>query len=181
MLPAVSYWDVRHWQRWGAKLPGQRSLILQDGSESVSRRCDCQPHGGREQGLDGMVNPGEPLINAVMYSKPKRLRGLDQKGRWSSPGIPNFPGADGAPPAERRDLPHPGIPTERGKPVVVPLGRWLGRATDATADQGRGRKQKPRCHGVERGCWSPHAQAGRLPSGLSARESLANCLRRQSR
>ena len=26
-----------------------------------------------------MVNPSEPLKNAVMYSKPKRLTGLDQK------------------------------------------------------------------------------------------------------
>ena len=66
VLPAVSYWDVRHWQQWGAKLPGQRSLIPRDGSESVSRRCDCEPQGGWEPGWSGMVNPSEPLIN--MYS-----------------------------------------------------------------------------------------------------------------
>jgi len=42
VLPAVSYQHVRHWERWGAKLLGQWSLILQDGHESVSRRDDCQ-------------------------------------------------------------------------------------------------------------------------------------------
>jgi len=32
---------------------------------------------------------------------------LGPKGTWSGPGIPNFPGADVVPPAERRDLNHP--------------------------------------------------------------------------
>jgi hypothetical protein len=40
---------------------------------------DSQPHGGQELGLEGKANEGEPLINAVMRNKPKRLKGLDQK------------------------------------------------------------------------------------------------------
>jgi len=34
-----------------------------------------------------MVNSGEPLINAVMYSKPKRLTGLDQKVGGQGQGV----------------------------------------------------------------------------------------------
>jgi hypothetical protein len=67
VLPAVFYRDVRRWQRRGAKLLGQRNLILSlfnsflsafavsawaagtwkligDGRESVSRRDDHQQH-----------------------------------------------------------------------------------------------------------------------------------------
>jgi hypothetical protein len=40
---------------------------------------DSQPHGGQELGLEGMANSDEPLINAVITNKPKRLKGLDQK------------------------------------------------------------------------------------------------------
>jgi hypothetical protein len=97
-----------------------------------------------------MVNRGEPLRTVVMYSKPKRLRGLDQKGREAGPGAPHSPDADGALPAARRDLPHPGTPTERGQPVVVPLGRWFVRTPSATAGTGGGRKRTPCCNGVER-------------------------------
>jgi hypothetical protein len=59
-----------------------------------------------------MVNPGEPLLNVVNENKPKvlsvpkRNRRLGPKGTGSSPGGPNSPGADGAPPAERRNLSH---------------------------------------------------------------------------
>ena len=71
---------------------------------------------------------------------------------WAGSGGPNFPGADVAPPAERRDLTHPGTPTERGKPVAVPLGRHLARGADAVAGRGGGRKRRPLCNGAERGC-----------------------------
>src|SRR2546428_515750 len=81
------YRGVRYWPRWGGELPGQSSLIPWDGSKSVSRCYDCQPYGGRERGSGGMVNPGKPLVNAVMYSKPKRLTGLDQKVCGQGQGV----------------------------------------------------------------------------------------------
>jgi len=42
--------------------------------------------GGRELGESGMVNPGEALVKAVMFDKPKMLTGLDQKGMWPGAG-----------------------------------------------------------------------------------------------
>jgi hypothetical protein len=65
-----------------------------------------------------MVNASEALLNVVTKTKRKMLSRLDQKGTWSSPEAPNSSGADGAPPAERRDLTHTGTSAERGKPVV---------------------------------------------------------------
>src|SRR5436190_16956196 len=60
VLPAVCYRGVLPWQRGGAKLSGQRILILRDGGESVSRRRDCQHQGGWGPAARGRVNPGEP-------------------------------------------------------------------------------------------------------------------------
>ena len=37
-----------------------------------------------------MVNSSEPLVNAVMYSKPKRLTGLDQKVCGQGQGVLTF-------------------------------------------------------------------------------------------
>ena len=74
-----------------------------------------------------MVNPGEASVNVVTENKPKVLIGLGQKGTWSGPGAPNSSGADGAPPAKRRDLNHPRVPpAERGKPVVLLCPRQQG-------------------------------------------------------
>jgi hypothetical protein len=83
-----------------------------------------------------MANPGEAPLNAVTENKPKVLlrngvsrarrvaaaeSGLGQQGRWSGPVAANSPGAEGAPPAERRGLNHPDVPpAERGKPVALP-------------------------------------------------------------
>ena len=128
-----------------------------------------------------MVNPGEALRNAVMYNKPKMLIGLDQKVRGQVRVLRTHPAQTVAPPAERRDLTHPGTPTERGKPVAVPLGRCRVSDTDGTAGKGGGRKRRPAVMGRIGVVSSPHAKAGRLPSGLAAREPLANRLRRQSR
>jgi hypothetical protein len=41
--------------------------------------CDCQHQGGRELGLNGVVNRCESLKSVVTYDKPKMLLGLDQK------------------------------------------------------------------------------------------------------
>jgi hypothetical protein len=59
-----------------------------------------------------MVNTHEPLINVVTCDKPKVLTSpartdrLGPKGKGSGIGAPNSPNADGAPPAERRNLTH---------------------------------------------------------------------------
>ena len=119
--------------------------------------------------------------NRRKVKQAKEADRLGPKGRWSGLGAPNSPSAAVASPAERRDLPHPGTPMERGKPVAVPLGRYRVSDTYATAGTGRGRKRRPCCHSMDRGGLSPHAQAGRLPSGLSARKPLVTRLRRQSR
>jgi hypothetical protein len=65
-----------------------------------------------------MVNTCEPLINVVTENKrkvlmsPARAHTLGPKGKGSGMGVPNSPSADGAPPAERRDLTH--ADTEHG-------------------------------------------------------------------
>ena len=41
--------------------------------------------------VDGMANSGELLINVVRSSKPKALRGLNQKGMWPGAGVSPFP------------------------------------------------------------------------------------------
>jgi len=59
-----------------------------------------------------MVNIWEPLINVVTENKPKVLTSLRRacrlgpKGKGSGIGVPNSSIADGAPPAERRNLTH---------------------------------------------------------------------------
>lgn len=80
-----------------------------------------------------MVNRCEPLINVVIENKPKvltslaRANRLGPKGKGSGIGAPNSPIADGAPPAERRNLTHAGTCAERGKPVGLPLGKRAAR------------------------------------------------------
>ena len=70
-----------------------------------------------------MVNPGEALLNVVMSDKRKVLTRLGQNGMWSGPGAIYSPGADEAPPAERRDLTHTATGRKRGKPVALPGGQ----------------------------------------------------------
>ena len=61
-----------------------------------------------------MVNISEPLLNVVSLNKPKvlrvprRNRRLGPKGKGSGIGALDSPTADGAPPAERRNLSHTG-------------------------------------------------------------------------
>jgi len=171
-----------------------------------------------------MVNPGESPINVVTENKPKvlgcfgrsskqsslaRAHRLGPKGTGSGPGAPNSPVADGAPPAERRSLPHAGTGTERGKPVgLLPSVRVR---MDSDRKAGRGKESEPQgtsmgrrvreggesegqpvagWTGVESSnndrerksmATSPHAKAGRLPPGRSSRESSANRQRREGR
>src|SRR5262245_50224866 len=72
---------------------------------------------------DGLVNPGEPLLNVVRSSKPKMLTGLSQKGTWPGRGALPFPLADhSAIGEEAGPEPSVGKDTERGKPIVFPNG-----------------------------------------------------------
>src|SRR5215510_5903562 len=69
-------------------------------------------------------------------------------------------------------------------PSFFPRGRQPVRQADRTAGRGGGRKTTPLGNRADRdGTGIPPSppKAGRLPSGLSARESKANRLRRQSR
>ena len=66
VLPIRFYQSVRCWQRRGAKPLGQC-----ESTASIKAVTSLE--------LSGMVNESELLINVVMHSKPKMLRGLNQK------------------------------------------------------------------------------------------------------
>jgi hypothetical protein len=53
----------------------------------------------------------------------KLLTGLNQKGTWPGAEAQRSSAADDAPPAQRHDLTHAVTSAERGKPVVLPLGK----------------------------------------------------------
>jgi hypothetical protein len=132
-----------------------------------------------------MVNPGEVPIKAVMFVEPKVLTDSDQKGTWPGAGAKRSPAVDDAPPAERHDLTHSVASMERGKPVVLPLGKRAARRVDRAAGRGWGRKRMPSCNEADRG-WAarrhhPTAKAGRLPPGVGARESSVNRRRERRR
>ena len=57
--------------------------------------------------VDGMANSGELPINVVRTSKPKALRGLNQKVRGQGPGSLPSPAVAVEPPANRQSLHHP--------------------------------------------------------------------------
>ncbi len=103
--------------------------------------------------MDGMVNTCELSINVVMSNKPKMLTGLSQKALERVQGLDNIlswtPNAPGG-----QRAPNPFVSTE-GRPVMG----WIRVAPVVRAT-------------------SPAAQAGRLPYGVSARESRRNRHRR---
>ena len=141
---------------------------------------------------NGMVNICESLINVVSRNKPKMLNSprradrLEPKGKWSGTGVIASPVADVAPPAERRDLTHIEV---LARNVVSPLFSRQTLSARESEPQGTLMGQRvwdvgeSECRsvieriGVEpcRGqAASPHAKAGRLPAGVSSRESLIN-------
>ena len=85
-----------------------------------------------------MVNPGEALLNVVTKDKRKMLLRLDQKVRGQVRRLRTPPGADVAPPAERRDLTHTGTRTKRGKPVVSRSSQRLRKAPRKGCRRGGG-------------------------------------------
>jgi len=117
---------------------------------------------------------------------------------WPSSGASTSPDADDAPPADKRALTHSGTHTERGKPVALPHEAPSYDEVDVRESEPQGEPAELRvwedgeseCRSVierievERSitrATSPHAKAGRLPSGVSSRESLTNRLRREGR
>ena len=98
-----------------------------------------------------MVNICESLINVVSSNKPKMLIGLNQNGKWPGIDARTSSVADDEPPAERQDLTHTGTPTERGKPVSLPLGKQAVRCADGEAGMGWWRTRMPSCNGADRG------------------------------
>ena len=81
-------------------------------TESKRTGCDCQHQGGRELGSNGRVNICESLINVVRGDKPKvltcltRVHRLGPKRQVVRLEASKSSTADGAPPANRRDLTH---------------------------------------------------------------------------
>ena len=69
------------------KQSGQCSLIRKDGRQPVRRGGDSQHQGGRELGLDRMVNTSELPINVVKSNKSKMLTDLGQNGTRTGSGI----------------------------------------------------------------------------------------------
>ena len=81
-----------------------------------------------------MVNVRKSLINVVNRDQAKGADRLDPKRERGWIRIfPPILAQTEKPPADRRDLRHPGMDTERGNPVVLPKGnvnrkedRWNG-------------------------------------------------------
>src|SRR5499427_4033624 len=132
--------------------------------------------------MDGMVNTCELSINVVMSDKPKMLLGLSQKALERVQSLDNtLSWTCNAPGGER--APHPSVSTLWN--VVSPYrsGRKTGkkavRPTDGDAGTGVGKSEGRPVMGRIRVApmllaTSPDAQAGRLPCGVSARESRRN-------
>jgi hypothetical protein len=76
-----------------------------------------------------MANKCESLINVVSFDKRKRLLRLNQNGKWPGTGALTSPVADVAPPAEKRGLTDSVVFIERGKPVILPDGKALRKAS----------------------------------------------------
>src|SRR5215813_3712097 len=102
-------------------------------------------------GLDGMAKIFEPLTNVVTNDRSKALTDLNQNGKQPSIGAASSPIADVALPAKEWSLTHSGAQVERGKPVLLPLGRQTARRADGSAGMGRWKKRRPSCNGADRG------------------------------
>src|ERR1700722_19034595 len=96
-----------------------------------------------------------------MSNKRKLLTRLGQNGTWSSPAAILSAGADAAPPAKRRDLPHTATVTERGKPVAFPGNPWVVRDS---GPQGEPLGLRVQEEGASE-CWPVMGQIGVAPDG----------------
>ena len=78
--------------------------VLSTGNGTARGRCDCQPHGGRELGLEDMVKVTESLLSRRESNHAKEADRHEPKGMQSGWGVRVSPHADVALPAERRGL-----------------------------------------------------------------------------
>ena len=170
VLPAVSYRDVRHWQRWGAKLSGQRRLIPRDDSEAQADAVTASLTAvGSQDWVGGSTQVNR--WNRRDVEQAKEAERLGPQGKGQVQGFRTFLAQ--TLPHRRRGgtFPTLGTPTERGKPVVVPRGS-VSRKRPPMQQRV---KEEGESDGHAVMAWrgvvsSPHAKAGRLPSGLSTRE-----------
>lgn len=129
---------------------------------------------------DGMVNGSEPLVNVVIDTTPKVLRGV-----LCGPvrGFLVLPTQTKVTTGEEAE-PNPSVVCTRNVVSPSPSRKRVG----ASRDEPTGRRVEEEGESERRSVTErigvetlSHAKAGRLPSGLSARESMANRQRRQGR
>lgn len=100
---------------------------------------------------------------------------------WWAQGLISSLSWTQTPPAQRVDLPHPGIYTEHGKPVGFPERVELlqGRTMSLRVQDGGGSERHAVMEWI--GVVTPRASEQTSAMGLSSRERLTNRPRRQSR
>ena len=86
----------------------------------------------------------------MIPEEPKVLTGSDQKGEQSRMQTFKFCITDDALSAERENLTHSVQEVERGKPVVLPMGKPTVRKADRNAGKGLWRKRKSCCNDKDR-------------------------------
>ncbi len=127
-----------------------------------------------------MVNVSEPLVNVVIDTAPKVLRGA-----FCGPvrGFEVLPTQTKVTTGEEAG-PNPSVVRTRNVVSPSPSRKRVG----ASRDEPTGRRVEEEGESERRSVMErigigtlSRAKAGRLPSGLSARESLANRQRRQGR
>ena len=104
-----------------------------------------------EQGLDGMANRCELLINVVTVNERSRADALGQKAMGPVERL-LFPFSQTPrSSAKRQSLTRPVPQMKQGKPVRLPLGKRTARSADRRAGIGCPRKQRPGCNGRDSG------------------------------
>ena len=137
--------------------------------------------------MDGRVNTGARSIHVVKSDQPKMLRGLSHKGTVAGDRDCPLPCHGHAMlPGEER-APHPSVSTvwNVGSPYrsFRKEGRKVVRPTDSHAGMGVGKSERRPVMGRIRVApvvlaTSRDAKAGRLPCGVSVRETRRNRYRR---
>ncbi|OHB57647.1 MAG: hypothetical protein A2Y12_20780 [Planctomycetes bacterium GWF2_42_9] len=98
-----------------------------------------------EQGLSGMVNKCELLVNVVKINARSRADTLSQRA-WRPVERLRFPFSQIIwLPAERQNLTHSVIIAKQGKPECLPMGKSAARQADRHAGKRCPKKQMP-CH-----------------------------------
>ena len=102
------------------------------------------------QGLDGMANTGELLINVVKKNKRTRADGVWPKGKGSGRSAHKSGLADNTVPGGEAEPNPSGHSDETGQTRIPPLtpfwGRRVVRLADGCAGRGSPRKRMPGCN-----------------------------------